>query len=111
MAFTEFNKKKAYYDSDPQSSAVTPRSPKMMGTEALHVELALNMAKLATGRKTALHLACRETVDKQDTEVLTAPLCLDKIGWFPKLLIHRKVCWVFLAWQRRLMLPWDTYPQ
>ena len=53
-------------------------------TEELHLELVLNVTKVAIGLKTALHLVCHQnsvqTVDKQDTEELIAPICLDKVG-------------------------------
>lgn len=53
--------------------------------------------------KICLHSACHndpvQTVDKQDTRELTDPLCLDKADVFPNFLLHRKVSWIFWAWQ------------
>jgi hypothetical protein len=49
----------------------------------------------------ASHQDFLQTVDKQDTRKLIALLCLDKVGWPSKFLLHRKVCQIFWA----LMLP------
>lgn len=56
----------------------------------LHLELALDVARLDTGPKTALYLHCCQDavqpVDKQDAGELSASLCLDKVGQSPEVL-------------------------
>jgi hypothetical protein len=61
----------------------------MVGPEEFQLEAALSTAKLDTGWRTALfHLGhCQDLLklDRRDTRVLIALICLDKVGQFPQI--------------------------
>lgn len=74
-----------------------------------YLEPAENVEKLASGGGwggAVLHLVCcqdpSQTMDEQHTGGLVALLCLDKAGQSPKFLFHRKICWIFWAWQLKI---------
>lgn len=82
---------------------------KKMGTSRLYLEHTLSIVTLTTGQKLAPHLShLKHPAQTVNTVRLTAPLCLTKLGQFPKFLFHRNVSqifWVAVSGGQRLMLP------